>query len=379
MDENFYQVIHQDKLTNARYGKMMIQNEFGSIEIETPMFMPVGTRGTVKAISQDDLEEIGYRLILGNAYHLYLKPGTIIEKWGGLKNFMSWKGAILTDSGGFQVYSLSHIRKLEDDGVMFQSYFDGTKHKFTPQNVIDFQFILSSDIMMVLDDCPPASSDWKRINESINRTHKWAKISREYFEEKKKHLDQYHKKLFGIVQGGVNEEMRLKSLEFIESLNFDGIAVGGLSVGEKKEDFERIVEFIGPKIQKEKVHYLMGVGAIPDLLKAIENGFDIFDCVLPTRNARHGYVFTSQGKLIIKHSRYKDDLSPLDSECQCKVCKRYSRAYIRYLYQVKELLVFHLITYHNLFFFYNFFKKIREAILLNNFKKFLEYWRNFDW
>lgn len=377
---NFFNIIHKDSNTYARLGEMFFKNQSDSYyKIETPMFMPVGTRGSVKAIWQDQLEEIGYKLILGNTYHLYLRPGgDIIKQIGDLKTFISWNHAILTDSGGYQVYSLSKIRRFLEDGVEFQSYYDGSKHIFTPESVIDFQLILNSDIMMVLDDCPPSNSDIKRIDESLKRTHNWAKRSKDYFEDlKSKHS--LNNKLFGIVQGGIYEEKRLESLYFIESLNFDGIAAGGLSVGEKKEDFNRIIEFLGPKIQTDKVHYLMGVGNIRDMLIAIKYGFDIFDCVLPTRNARHGHAFTFSGKINIKNSKYKSDTTPLDINCDCKVCRRYSKAYIRHLYQVQELLAFELLTYHNLYFYFRFFEEIRSSILKNEFEIFFKKWTNFDW
>ncbi len=376
---NFFHILHKDPKTHARLGEMIFKDKSGSIfKIETPMFMPVGTRGSVKAIWQDQLEEIGYKLILGNTYHLYLRPGNLIKDLGDLKTFISWNYAILTDSGGFQVYSLSKIRKFLDNGVEFQSYYDGSKHVFTPESVIDFQLILNSDIMMVLDDCPPANSDIKRIEESLRRTHLWAKRSLEYFNALKSQKS-LENKLFGIVQGGIFEEKRLESLRFIESLNFDGIAVGGLSVGENKEDFYRILEFLGPKIQFDKIHYLMGVGNIRDMLIAIRNGFDIFDCVLPTRNARHGHAFTFEGKINIKNSKYKLDSSPLDIHCDCKVCRRYSKAYIRYLYQVQELLAFELLTYHNLYFYFRFFEELRCSIKNNEFENFFKKWINFEW
>lgn len=375
----FFELIHKEKNSYARSGKLNIQTENSLISIQTPMFMPVGTRGSVKAIWQDQLEEIGYQLILSNTYHLYLKPGELIKELGGIKKFISWNGAILTDSGGFQVYSLSKIREFKENGVLFSSYWDGSKHFFTPEKVIDFQFLLDSDILMTLDDCPPAQSSEKRIEESLQRTHLWAKISREYFEEKKIKENKPYKKIFGIVQGGILEEKRRESLEFIQDLDFDGIAIGGLSVGESKEDFYRILDFLGPKIQENKIHYLMGVGGIPDLLIAIQNGFDIFDCVLPTRNARHGHCFTSQGRINIKNSKYKLDQSPIDPECNCKVCKRYSKAYIRHLFNVEELLGFELLTYHNLFFYYDFFKKIQKAILEDSYLEFIRDYLKLKW
>ncbi|GIX43004.1 MAG: queuine tRNA-ribosyltransferase [Leptospiraceae bacterium] len=377
-DQNFFRLIKKDKDTYARLGELFFLNNGNSFVVKTPIFMPVGTRGSVKAIWQDQLEEMGYKLILGNTYHLYLRPGEDIKHFGGLKQFISWNYAILTDSGGFQVYSLSKIREFHKDGIIFQSYLDGSKHFFTPEKVIDFQLILNSDIMMVLDDCPPANSDINRIEESLYRTHKWAERSKNHYEELKTKKN-YSNRILGIVQGGIYEEKRMESLSFIESLDFDGIAVGGLSVGEKKEDFYRIIEFIGPKINENKVHYLMGVGNIKDLLYAIKYGFDIFDCVLPTRNARHGHAYTSNGKLNIKNAKYKLDNLPLDPECKCKVCRRYSRGYIRHLYLMQELLAFELLTYHNLYFYYHFFELIQKAIEKDEYNFFFKNWINLDW
>lgn len=376
--KDFFRLLKKDKNTFARLGEIYFPQQDGFFSVKTPMFMPVGTRGSVKAIWQDQLEEIGYKLILGNTYHLYLRPGEIIKNFGGLKKFISWNYAILTDSGGFQVYSLSKIRQFHQDGIIFQSYIDGSKHFFTPESVIDFQILLNSDIMMVLDDCPPANSNLKRIEESLVRTHQWAERSKNYYNSLKERFG-FNNKLFGIVQGGIFEDKRMESLSFIESLNFDGIAVGGLSVGEKKEDFYRILEFIGPKINQNKIHYLMGVGNIKDLLYAINFGFDIFDCVLPTRNARHGHAFTFRGKLNIKHSKYKLDENPLDPDCKCKVCNRYSRAYIRHLYQMQELLSYELLTYHNLYFYFNFFKLIQDSIEKDEYKNFFKNWINLEW
>lgn len=375
-----FRVLHKDSRSHARTGIHIIRTGKEEIQIPTPMFMPVGTRGSVKAIWQDQLEEMGYRLILGNTYHLYLKPGPVITQLGGLKKFISWNGAILTDSGGYQVYSLSKIRKFHEDGVLFQSYYDGSRHFFTPESVIDFQLTLDSDIMMVLDDCPPGGSDEKRIRESMERTHNWAKRSRIYFEEKKQENPLWNnKQLFGIVQGGFHEHTRWESLQFIESLQFDGIAVGGLSVGETKEEFARVVSFIGPKMDPGKIHYLMGVGGIPDILYAVSYGFDIFDCVLPTRNARHGIAYSWKGKINIKHSRYKLDTSPIDETCDCKVCQRYSKAYIRHLYNTKELLSYELLTYHNLYFYFQFFEKMREAIHHDRFQDFYRSMMELTW
>lgn len=351
------------------------------LSIATPIFMPVGTRASVKALRQEDLEEIGYDLILSNTYHLFLRPGEIVSRVGGLKKFMAWGRGILTDSGGFQVYSLADRVKFQKDGVEFRSHIDGTAHLFTPESVIDFQLGLGSDVMMVLDDCPPADADAQRIRESMDRTHRWAGRALEYFERRRVAGFSHGRRpsLFGIVQGGIDEQLRLESLEVVQSFAFDGVAVGGLSVGETPEDFERILEFLGGRLDAARPRYLMGVGTVPYILEAVRAGFDMFDCVLPTRNARHGQVFTREGRLHLKNRSLADSNEPMDASCSCRVCRRYSRAYLRHLFMSGEMLGPVLATHHNLHFFKAFMDDLRTSIGQGIFAEFYARWKNLAW
>ncbi|MBW7858351.1 MAG: tRNA guanosine(34) transglycosylase Tgt [Leptonema sp. (in: Bacteria)] len=369
-DIPFFQVDFTDG--NARAGRLNLPN----CSVETPIFMPVGTRGTVKSIWQHQLEEIGYQLILGNTYHLYLRPGEVIGQMGGLKKFMSWPHAVLTDSGGFQVFSLSKIAKFKEEGVQFQSHIDGSRHLFTPESVIDTQLMFGSDIMMVLDDCPPGDSNNERLRQSLDRTHRWAKQAFEVYQNRlnQGRFSANQHRLFGIVQGGINQNLRSESLQAISELPFAGIAIGGLSVGESREEMYRILADIGPKIDAKRPRYLMGVGTIPDFLEAIKNGIDMFDCVLPTRNGRNGQALTSEGSLNLRNSLHKTSELPLDSECSCRVCQRYSRSYIRHLFQTNEMLGPELVSYHNLSFFYNFFAEARKSIRNQSFGEFFKKW-----
>ncbi len=364
---NIFQEIKKDTTTKARVGKLILNGE----EIQTPVFMPVGTRGTIKAIDSQEILELGYNLILANTYHLYLRPGEeVLKHFNGLKNFMSYKKAILTDSGGFQVFSLNGLFKFHEDGVSFSSHIDGSKHKFTPQKVIDIQRVIGSDIMMVLDDCAPYGSDVRRLQVGLERTHKWAKESVEYWLQ-----NPNHQNLFGIVQGGVNENFRLESLDYIQSLPFSGIAIGGLSVGETREEFLKILEILSPYLDDSRPRYLMGVGTVLDILDSVRLGIDMFDCVLPTRNARNGQVFTSFGKLNLRNEKNKWKNIPIDPNCNCKVCKNYSLGYIRHLHNVKEFLAFSLSTYHNLYFMKNFMTELQISILNGNFEKTYKKWK----
>ncbi len=357
----------EDKTSFARSGTLEIN---GNV-VQTPVFMPVGTRGSVKSLTSEDLYEIGYNLILGNTYHLYLKPGTdVLDHFGGLKNFMSYQRVLLTDSGGFQVFSLSGLFKFEDDGVRFQSHIDGSRHKFTPESVIDVQRSIGSDIMMVLDDCAPYGSSVERLKESLERTHRWAKISVDYWLERPG--DQ---SLFGIVQGGTKADLRLESLQYLQSLPFPGIALGGLSVGEPRPEYVRILEAVAPHLDPARPHYLMGVGTVVDILDGVKNGIDMFDCVLPTRNARNGQVFTSYGKVNLRNESHRLSTQPIDPECQCKVCNNYSLGYLRHLHKVKELSAFSLSTYHNLYFMKKFMSELRESIENKEFSSFSEHWK----
>lgn len=366
-----FEVIHSDN--RARAGELTLQN--GAIKIDTPFFMPVGTLAAVKGMWQDQLSRMGYRLILGNTYHLYLRPGTkIIEKSGGLANFQNWSKALLTDSGGYQVYSLSDRVRFLQQGVEFASHIDGSRHLFTPQSVLDTQAIFDSDILMILDDCAPADADPERLNESLDRTHRWAKQSIDHFHKlcAKGKLDSDKNKIFGIVQGGLDYNKRAESLEKIQSMPFDGIAIGGLSVGEKRSSLYEMLDFIGETIDPDRPRYLMGVGTIVDILEAVKNGFDMFDCVLPTRNARNGQFITSKGRLNIRNSHLSNDFSKIDPECKCTVCNDYSRAYLHHLFRCKEMSGPMMATYHNLFFYKKFMENMRESIIMDRFEGFFK-------
>jgi queuine tRNA-ribosyltransferase len=356
-----------DENSFARTGTLTLNG----VQVETPVFMPVGTRGSVKSLSSEDLLEIGYKLILGNTYHLYLKPGTeVMDHFGGLKKFMAFPHAILTDSGGFQVFSLSGLFKFEADGVRFQSHIDGSHHKFTPESVIDVQRSIGSDIMMVLDDCAPYGSSMERLKESLDRTHRWAKISIDHFSKKPG-----NQSIFCIVQGGTNEALRLQSLNYLQDLPFPGIALGGLSVGEPRAEYVRILESLAPHLDEKRPRYLMGVGTVIDILEGVKNGIDMFDCVLPTRNARNGQVFTSYGKVNLRNEVHRLSTQPIDPTCGCKVCKTYSLGYIRHLHKVKELTAFSLSTYHNLYFMNEFMSSLRKSIENKEFPTFYLHWK----
>ena len=351
----------------ARTGELNLNG----VKVKTPVFMPVGTRGTVRAISSADIRELGYNLILGNTYHLYLRPGAdVLSSFGGLKKFMSYDGAILTDSGGFQVFSLQGLFKFFEGGVHFSSHIDGSKHTFTPESVIDIQRAIGSDIMMVLDDCAPYGSDRKRLLEALERTDAWAKRSILHWEK-----DKANQHLFGIVQGGVDIELRKQSLGSISALPFSGIALGGLSVGEPREEFVKVMEALAPFLDTSRPRYLMGVGTVVDILEAVKNGVDMFDCVLPTRNARNGQVFTSKGKVNLRNKAHEYSDKPIDEECSCRVCKNYSIGYIRHLHKVKEILALSLSTLHNLYFMKQFMEKIGEAIEGQYFEEFYNSWK----
>jgi len=335
-------------------------------EIQTPIFMPVGTLASVKSLTPLDLQQAKAQIILGNTYHLYLRPGDeLIAELGGLHSFMSWDGPILTDSGGFQVFSLSKLRKIKTEGVEFRSHLDGSKHLFTPEKVIQIQKNLGSDIMMVLDECVPYGSDYDYTRESLGLTTYWARRSREFY-------PQGEQLLFGIVQGGFFENLREESAKQITALDFDGYAIGGLSVGESKPELIHFMYFSAELLPQEKPRYLMGVGKPLDILEGIRAGIDLFDCVLPTRNARNGTLYTSLGQINIKREEYKKDLSPLDPNCQCYTCKNFSKAYLRHLFVSKELLAYRLNTLHNITYFLKLAHEAREAILNKNFASYYE-------
>jgi queuine tRNA-ribosyltransferase len=326
--------------------------------VPTPIFMPVGTQGTVKSLSPSDLHEMGARIILGNTYHLYLRPGDeLIARRGGLHRFSGWDGPILTDSGGFQVFSLSGLRRLTPDGVEFSSHLDGSKHLFTPEKVVSIQRNLGSDIMMVLDECVPYGADFAYTERSLELTTDWAKRCRQAHPV----LDR-GQMLFGIVQGGFFPELRTESALQICAIPFDGYAIGGLSVGEPKDKMLAMLEHTAPLLPWERPRYLMGVGTPLDILDGIASGVDMFDCVLPTRNARNGTLYTSQGRVNIKRAEYREDDSPLDPVCGCYTCRTFSRAYLRHLYIARELLSYRLNTLHNLTFFLDLVRGARQAI-----------------
>ncbi len=331
--------------------------------VETPAFMPVGTLGTVKALCPRDLHEAKAQIILGNTYHLYLRPGDdLVARHGGLHAFMGWDKPILTDSGGFQVFSLSSLRKITDEGVEFRSHLDGSAHLFTPEKVLDIQRNLGSDIMMVLDECVPYGADAEYTEKSLALTTAWAKRSRENHAP-----GRGGQLLFGIVQGGFHKDLRARSAEEICALGFEGHAIGGLSVGEGTAEMYELIASTTPLLPAEKPRYLMGVGKPLDILEGIANGIDMFDCVLPTRNARNGTLYTSQGKVNIKRAEYKDDGSPLDPCCSCYTCRTFSRAYLRHLFIAQELLSYRLNTIHNVHFFLELARGAREAIETGSF------------
>lgn len=360
MSSQSYTLVHADG--SARAGKLHTVHG----DIETPVFMPVGTVGSVKAIAPDDLAAIGAPIILGNTYHLYLRPGDgLVARHGGLHGFASWPGAILTDSGGFQVFSLSGLRKIRDEGVEFRSHLDGSTHLFTPEKVISIQRNLGSDIMMVLDECVPYGADFAYTERSLSLTTEWARRSRVAYP-----AGTAGNLLFGIVQGGFFNSLRERSVSEICSQDFDGFAIGGLSVGESKSQLHETLQFTAPLLPSTKPRYLMGVGTPLDIVYGIQAGIDMFDCVLPTRNARNGTLYTSLGKVNIKRRQYAEDDSQLDPQCNCYTCRTFSRAYLRHLFVSKELLALRLNSLHNLTYFLDVVRQARKAILANNFRQF---------
>jgi len=360
-----FEVLHKDAGTRARCG--VLHTAHG--DVPTPVFMPVGTAGAVKAISNEVLEALDVRIILANTYHLYLRPGhERIERLGGLHEFMSWNGAILTDSGGYQVFSHRDLRRIEEAGVQFRSHIDGSKSLFTSEKVIDIQQSLGSDIVMIFDDCTPYPSGYADAEASMERSLRWAKRCREQWSN---HEDGT-RALFGIVQGSVYPDLRKRSAEALNELGFSGMAIGGLSVGEPKDLMYEIVESTTPLLPGEQPRYLMGVGTPEDLIRCVAMGIDMFDCVLPTRNARNGYLFTSQGRVLIKNAAYAEDQNPLDPACSCQTCRRYSRAYLRHLFLSGEPTYAAYSTLHNLTFYLDMMQKIRQSIALDNFGNWLD-------
>ncbi len=340
--------------------------------VETPTFMPVGTQGTVKTLTPAELESSQAQIILGNTYHLYLRPGLeVIERAGGLHQFISWPHPILTDSGGFQVYSLSHLGKITDQDITFRSHIDGSQYKLSPEISMDIQQVLGSDILMAFDECTPYPCDYQQARKSLQRTHAWEKRSLEHF---RKLAPRYgHKQfLFGIVQGSVYPDLRAESVAYLKNLEFDGYAIGGLAVGEPKDEMFALLEEITPQLPEDYPHYLMGVGKPEDLIMAIMRGIDIFDCVLPTRNARNGTLYTWQGRIVLKQAQYRTDFRPVDENCSCYTCQNFSRAYLRHLYKCGEMTGLRLNTLHNMHFFLELTNKARQAIHDQRFDQFRE-------
>jgi queuine tRNA-ribosyltransferase len=330
--------------------------------VDTPAFMPVGTYGAVKSLSPDDLAGAGAQIILGNTYHLYMRPGhEVIEGLGGLHRFMGWPGPILTDSGGFQVFSLAALRRVTDDGVEFRSHLDGSLHFLGPETAIEVQRALGSDITMVLDECPPATAPRDELARAMSRTTAWAIRCKRTFEAARDEGDD-GRALFGIVQGGIHEDLRREHADQITGIGFDGYAVGGVSVGEEPEQIHAVGRLLGPLLPPEAPRYMMGLGTPADLIEMIGSGFDMFDCVMPTRNARNGTLFTWRGTLHIRNEKHTRDARPIDEECSCYTCRRFSRAYLRHLYLSKEILGHRLNTIHNVSFYQGLMAAARAAI-----------------
>jgi queuine tRNA-ribosyltransferase len=332
-------------------------------EVETPVFMPVGTAGAVKAVLHRDLREIGARILLANTYHLMLRPGdALVAGLGGLHSFTGWDRPFLTDSGGYQVFSLASLRKLDEEGVRFQSHLDGSPHLLSPERSMEAQQNLGADVVMAFDECPPGDAPREVVAEATARTTRWARRSRDAHHRE----DQW---LFGIVQGGVHLDLREASARDIVEIDFPGYAVGGLSVGEPKAGRDRVLDLLDPILPAERPRYLMGVGTPEDLVDSVARGVDMFDCVLPTRNARNGQLFTSQGRLSIRNARHRDDTRPPDPNCRCPTCRTASRAYLRHLHQANEMTAATLMTIHNLFFYLDMMEAMRQSIRLCRFEE----------
>jgi len=361
--KGYFQVLKRDPHTRARLGRLVTRRGV----IETPVFMPVATAGSIKAVPPEVVAGLGTRIILANTYHLYLRPGLeILRQSGGLHQFMNWPRTILTDSGGFQIYSLARFRNIQEEGVHFKSHLDGSEHLLTPELALEIQEVLNSDIRMVLDVCIPYPCNRKKTEELTDLTHRWAERSKNFWEKR----ENKGVLLFGIAQGGMYEELRLESARTIVEMDFDGYAVGGLSVGEPPELRLEMLSATLSVFPEDRPRYLMGVGTPEDLVEAVARGVDMFDCVLPTRNARRGTIFTSEGKLSIRNAPFKDDFRPLDPYCQCYTCRNYTRAYLRHLFISGELLVYYLLTVHNLYFYLKLMAKIRKAIAEDRFLEF---------
>lgn len=366
-----YELLHECKQTGARRG--VIHTPHG--DIQTPVFMPVGTQATVKSMTPEELKEVNAQIILSNTYHLFLRPGhELVKEAGGLHNFMHWDRPILTDSGGFQVFSLGKLRKITEEGVEFQSHLDGSKKFLSPEKAMEVENALGSDIMMAFDECCPYPSTYEYTKKSMERTTRWAKRCKEA------HKRPEDQGLFGIIQGGFYEDLRKKSAEDLIELDFPGYAIGGISVGEPKEKFIEILQYTAPLMPKDKPRYLMGVGTPDYLIEAAIAGIDMCDCVLPTRIARHGTALTSNGKLVVRNATYEHDFTPLDPECDCYACKNYTRAYIRHLIKANEILGIRLLSIHNIKFLTNLMDKVRIEIENDNLGNFRdEFYRKYGY
>lgn len=366
--KTIYTLLHQDSRSAARSGIVNLPHG----DVQTPAFMPVGTAATVKGITKDDLHEIGFEIILANTYHLFLRPGLeVIKQAGGLHGFSGWNKNFLTDSGGFQVFSLSQLRKITEEGVTFQSHIDGSKRFLSPEIAVRVQAGFNSDIQMQLDICSPYGISKKDTEKALTLTTAWARRAMNEWDNTE---DSYLGSLFPIVQGGFFEDLRIRSIESIMELDPHGIAIGGLSVGEPEDIYKQFLAFTAAHIPKHKPLYVMGIGTPDYILEAVKNGVDLFDCVLPSRNARNGNLFTRTGAISIKKKEFEFDFSPIDPACTCKVCRNYTRAYLRHLFRSKEILYSMLATYHNLAFLHRMVFEIREAITED---RFLEYYTTF--
>lgn len=355
-----FRLLHQDAGCRARTGRITTPHG----EIQTPIFMPVGTSASVKAMRPENLKDAGAQIILSNTYHLYLRPGhRLVEQMGGLHKFMAWDRPILTDSGGFQVYSLTELRKITEEGVKFRSHIDGSMHLLTPELSIRIQESLGADIIMCFDECPPAEADREYVERSLAMTTRWAGRCKDAHSR----ADQL---LFGIVQGGRFADLRQRSLQELQEIGFDGYALGGLSVGETKPVMHEVMDACSDLLPVNHPRYIMGIGTPEDLVEAVWRGYDMFDCVMPTRNARNGMLFTSQGRLNIKRKQYEDDQGPIDPTCDCYVCRTYSRSYLRHLFRSGEILSSMLNTHHNIAWYLNLMARMREAITQDRFEAF---------
>ncbi|KRM19121.1 queuine trna-ribosyltransferase [Ligilactobacillus hayakitensis DSM 18933 = JCM 14209] len=358
-----YRLIKTDKHTGARLGEIITPHG----TFPTPMFMPVGTLASVKAMAPEELDEMGANIILSNTYHLWLRPGEdLVEQAGGLHKFMNWDKGILTDSGGFQVFSLAELRNIKEEGVYFRNHLNGDKLFLSPEKAIHIENALGADIMMSFDECPPFFESYDYIKKSVERTSRWAERGL------KAHKNPDRQGLFGIVQGGGYKDLRQQSARDLVSMDFPGYSIGGLSVGESKEEMNRVLDFTTPMLPENKPRYLMGVGSPDALIDGVIRGVDMFDCVLPTRIARNGTCMTSQGRLVVKNKKYERDFSPIDPKCNCYTCRNYTRAYVRHLIHADETFGLRLTSYHNLYFLLNLMKDVREAIMNDNLLEFRE-------